>query len=223
MLVTVGFALLFVGFYPGAFDHTAPHSGDWPSRFLVALYFSLANLTTVGSTEFSPGADWIRIVSAIEALIGISLVTASVTWIVLLYPALGRLRTLARRAYTLDRAGHCINVDPLTGDVAGLLSELAHGVLRTRVDFIHFPLLYYFHVESQGIALGRFLLSLRTLAERALAGDQPEPVRLGGAMLSISLSDMGELLQVRFVPQANKNDPREVFKAVARDHLEPGT
>jgi hypothetical protein len=185
------------------------------------LYFSLAALATVGSTEFTPHGTWIRIVASLESLIGISLLTASITWIVLIYPALGRMRTLARRASTLLRAQEQTGVDLLSGSVESLLGDLAQSVLRTRVDFIHFPMIYYFHARSEDISLGRFLISLEELATRGSDRDMPDAIRLGAAILRVSLQDLAELLVHKFVPASNADDPRSVFDAVARDHLQP--
>jgi hypothetical protein len=220
MLVSIGFAFIFWARFPEAFANTSAEHQDVMGRFWSVLYFSLANLSTVGSTEFTPNGNWIRIVASLESLIGISLLTASITWIVLVYPALGRMRTLARRASTLSRAQEQTGVDLLAGDIESLLGDLAVSVLRTRVDFIHFPIIYYFHADTEGASLGRFLLRLDDLAGRASKQERPERIRLGAALLQLSLEDLAQVLAERFMPGKDLNDARAVFEAVSKDHLE---
>jgi hypothetical protein len=138
----------------------------------------------------------------------------------LIYPALGRTRTLARRVSTLYRAQEAAGVDFLSDNVETILAELAQGVLRARVDLIHFPLIYYFHAGTEGASLGRFLIQLNDLASRASAPDRPEANRLGAALLAASLADIAKLLNERFVNPLITDDSRSTFEAVAKDHLE---
>lgn len=216
-LVTIGFGFVFWGFYPDGFSQRLPIHESLVGRLWSVFYFSLVCLTTLGSTEVVPKEHWIDVVAGLESLIGISLVTASVTWIVLIYPALGRTRTLARRVYTLARAQRQSGVDLLTVDPSVMLSELGTSVLRARVDFVHFPMIYYFHVHAESTSIGQFLLDLSNLAERASANQNIDRVRIGAAVLKIALEDLAQVLRERFVPWA-PSDPSSVFTAVADDH-----
>ena len=51
----------------------------------------------VSDLRLKPETNWLRLVISLEGLIGISMITASVSWTVLLYPALARSRQFARR------------------------------------------------------------------------------------------------------------------------------
>ncbi len=130
--------------------------------FRTVLYFSLETLTTLGLGEITPRPGWTRWAVDAEALLGLSLFTASISWFVLLYPALGRLRTLARRASILARASETTGIDVVAGDVESMLADLTLDVIRTRVDFIHFPIIYYFHAG----------LRTRVLATRSQTTDR---------------------------------------------------
>lgn len=94
------------------------------------FYFSLEVMTTLGLGDLIPTTDWLRILATGEALIGFSLVTASVSWIVLLYPALGRMRTLARRALILVNAEQSTGVQVISGDVERLLTPVTTETAR---------------------------------------------------------------------------------------------
>lgn len=218
--IAAGFALIYWGRFPQAFRAPMPQSHAAMGRFWTVLYFSLASLTTLGSGEIAPQGAWIRIVAAAESLIGMMLITASVSWIVLLYPALGRMRTLSRRASTLVWAQEATGVDLLDGKAEGVLADLAASVLRVRVDFIHFPVIYYFHADTEGASLPRSLIQLSELAERACDDQRPEQIRLGAAILSRAISDTAGVLSAKFVGDQGKGNTRTVFEAMRRDHLE---
>ncbi len=102
-LLATGFALIYSSSYPNEFAVQAGVRRGF-SKFVSLLAFSLASLTTVGTPDLTPKPDWIRLTVAVESLVGFSLVTASISWIVLIYPALGRMRVLARRSAILVKA-----------------------------------------------------------------------------------------------------------------------
>lgn len=126
---------------------------------------------------------------------------------------------MARRAHVLAKAQEETGLDLLSSDAGPLLGDLGTAVLRARVDFVHFPLLYYSHVETTTMSLGHFLVRLTELAERASAASRPESVRIGAAILKISLHDLADVLRQRFVPSAD-SDAAAVFRAVGDDQLE---
>ncbi len=218
-LVTAGFASMYWSSFPQSFTAAEQENRDVSGRSAAVLYFSLASLTTLATGQIAPSGAWVRFLAALESLIGISLVTASVTWIVLLYPALGRMRTLARRASVLVRAQKETGVDAISEDAQGLLGNLAESVIRARVDFIHFPLIYYFQADTEGASLAVSLSQLGDLAERASEDNRPETVRLAAVVLRIALQDLADVL-AQFVPGVDVKDPKAVFDAAARDHLE---
>jgi hypothetical protein len=61
----------------------------------------------------------------VQSAIGISLVTASATWIILIYPALGRMRALSRRISSLMRARDQTGISLAAVNVEGLWSNPA--------------------------------------------------------------------------------------------------
>ena len=62
------------------------------------LYLSLVTLVTLGYGDIVPTSDWLRILQQLEALTGFAIVTASLSWVISIYPALGRRRALANKA-----------------------------------------------------------------------------------------------------------------------------
>ena len=216
-LLASGFALIYASSYPDGFSMQG-QARRGLSEFITLLAFSLASLTTVGTPDLSPKPDWIRLSVAVESLLGFSLVTASISWIVLIYPALGRMRSLARKSAILVRAQEKTGVEVVSKDSESLLSELTGEVIRTRVDLIHYPLIYYFHADAERASLAVALLTVEKIAHDAGKLEEANQVRLQAAMLETALADLAKVLANRFV-KADADDPHAVFHAFAKDHM----
>jgi hypothetical protein len=91
-------------------------------------------------------------------------------------------------------------------------------VIRTRIDFIHFPLIYYFRAVRERASLPGALGDLLNLAVHGCGEDRPPRVRLAAATLKAALEDFAEVLETRFL-QTDTKDPAAVFAAFKRDHL----
>jgi len=219
-LIACGFALVYWAGFPGDFRFQIPqdqHQGG----FGTMLYFSLEVLTTLGLGDITPLSGWTRAAAVLEALIGLALVTASVSWIVLLYPALARLRTLARRVSTLVKAGQQTGLDVMSEDVEHVLAELALDLIRTRVDFIHFPIIYYFHSDTMDASLPRALQLLSNFAQAGTEQKDDKRLRLASAALSTALAELASLLADKF-GRGDASDTDAVLAAYAEDHLLKG-
>jgi hypothetical protein len=162
--------------------------------------------------------EWLRFLVAFQALTEFALVTASLSWVILLYPALARMRTLARRIRTLLNAAEKTHVDLISGNVEYLLADLALDVIRVRVDFIHFPILYYFRSDDRTSSLALALSELLRFAKAGSNPSAPERVRLAASTLQEALEDTAELLREHFV-RSGSASPDRVFRAYAQDHL----
>lgn len=115
------------------------------SAFLDSLYLSLVTLATLGYGDIVPAAAWLRVVAPLEGLIGFALLTAAVSWVLQVYPALARRRALAVRLSMLrknDAAG-------VLGDLhetvaAGILDELSEDLVQIRVDLTQYGETYFY-------------------------------------------------------------------------------
>ncbi len=217
-LLTVGFAMIYWPAFPSQFNNSGHEDSSPLGRFVTTIYFSLASLTTLGTGTLTPTAPIMRLLSALEALIGFGLVTASVSWIVLIYPALGRMRALARRTSTLMKACERTGIEVISGEIQGVLERLAMDVIRTRVDFIHFPLIYYFHADAEKASLPSSLVQLCEFATSGSSSERPERVRFSSAGLELALRDFATVLDDKFL-HVHSDDPGVVFQAFAEDHL----
>jgi hypothetical protein len=219
-LITIGFGLIYWPHFPQDFQQPAPQPQSLSGRLCSVLYFSLVSLTTLASDGLSAQGAWLQLCTALESLIGIGLVTASVTWIVLIYPALGRMRIIARWASILTRAREKPGHDQFSPVDPNLLRDFAQRIIRARIDFIHFPLIYYFHADTEGSSLAHALRGLLEMTEEALAEGREENIQFAAVTLEIALADLAEVLTTKFVPNADPKKTREPFEAVAEDHLQ---
>jgi hypothetical protein len=218
LLLAIGFALIYSAGYPNSFrlinrDHAGSHIG-----FVTMFYFSLQVMTTLGLGDVMPNADWLRIIVSLQALIGLAFVTASVSSIVLIYPALARMRVLARRTTILHKAARQTGIEIVSEDAAALLADLAVAVIQTRVDFIHFPVVYYFHSDHRRSSLASALPRLLRIAEAGSSSEAADRVRMSAATLRAALEDLAAVMNERFL-QTGSTDPEVVFQAYARDHV----
>jgi Ion channel len=219
LLQVLGFALIYWAAFPNGYRLlNRQDSAGMTHGFSSMLYFSFQVMTTLWFGDVMPRADWLRIVTSLQALIGFALLTASVSSIVLIYPALGRMRLLARRTTILERAAKETGVDVISGDVENLLGDLANAVIQTRVDLIHFPIIYYFHSDYRRSSLAAALPKIMDFAKAGSIPDAPERVRLAAATLRAALQDLAALLDDRFLHTKSK-EPGSVFRAYAKDHV----
>ncbi|MFI8193306.1 potassium channel family protein [Streptomyces sp. NPDC085946] len=212
--VAVGWALVYWPHLPEAFSFSssldpADHAGP-----VDALYVSLVVLATLGLGDIAPAAGWLRVVAPLEALVGFALLTATVSWILGIYPALARRRALALRIRHLRRAGATPQqLDSDTG--AAILDGLAQEVTRVCVDFTQYPESYYFHDGHGDTSLARTITCAADLAERGRTA-RGAGTRLAASVLTSALEDLAAVLDARFLH--TEGSPQQVLAAYARDH-----
>src|SRR4051794_14939075 len=96
VLLACGWALVWWPHFPGAFSFASELGAPAEqSSFVDALYLSLVTLGTIGFGDISPAATGVRLLVPLEALVGFGLLTAGVSWLLSVYPALSRRRSLA--------------------------------------------------------------------------------------------------------------------------------
>lgn len=219
LLLALGFAFIYWAAYPDGFHFQNGQEGPGTLHgFWTMIYYSFEILTTLGLGDIMPKTNWLRILTVLQSLFGLAILTASVSSIVLIYPALGRMRLLARRTTILTQAARETNVDVISNEASNLLNDFANCVIQTRVDLIHFPTIYYFHSDHRRSSLASALPKILELAQAGSAPNAPDRVRLAAATLKSALQDLAMSLDERFL-HTNSKDPGTVFRAYAHDHV----
>jgi hypothetical protein len=165
-LVTLGGALVFAPRLPDEFVIAPGLEPNQASGFLDAIYISLVNLTSLGFGDVVPAQAGIRLLAPIQALIGLGLLTASVSWILSIYTVIRDLRAVAREISLLcdacETSGSSLQeIDP--PDRAAILRGLTSRLVSVRRDLQHFPITYYFHSLEPAHVLPLSLERLRRL------------------------------------------------------------
>jgi Ion channel len=218
VLLIVGWALFLMPHMPDAFSFSGEASSG---RVVESLYLSLTTLTTVGFGDIAPAEGWLRVVAPLEALIGFGLLTASVSWLLSIYPLLSRRRSLAYEIHLLSEAqseteAEVTDVEPWAAE--SVYSELMSRLVSVERDMVTFPVAYYFAEADRRFALPAAMPSLLRLAEAGCAEEAPAPVRLRATMLRDAIGDFARTVATRFHGSAAEGT-EELLGDYARDHL----
>ncbi|MFE1437203.1 potassium channel family protein [Streptomyces sp. NPDC058739] len=197
LVMGVGWALVYWPHMPEHFSYARDLSPKEHAGPLDALYLSLVTLATLGLGDIAPTAGWLRLLAPVEALAGFALLSATVAWILGIYPALARRRALALRLSHLRRSR--VPASALDSDGgAALLDGLATAVSVASVDFMQYPESYYFFDVDDNTSLPLQLGHAIALSGQAEGAAHPD-VRLAGAILSTALDDLAVTLDDRFL------------------------
>lgn len=220
-LLVLGWAFIHWPHLPEGFSFDVGMDPAANSGFIDAVYLSMVTLSTLGYGDITPGYWWLRILDPLGALTGFGLLTAGITWLLAIYPALSLRRSLADEIMLVRRMEEQtgIPVTQLGTDTAQqMLGDLASQLVSVRSDLIKFPSAYYFHGRDEETELSRELPYLLDLAERASNPECPPDIRARAAMLRGAIDELSVTLGTRFLglPSASTE---EVVEAYARDHL----
>jgi hypothetical protein len=213
-----GFALLYIDAFPNGFRTSIGTVPPLSSTFPPVLYFSFETLITLGYGDLVPQSGLMRFIASTEGLVGFALLTASVSSIVLLYPALSRMRLLARGVAHIVAAERACGIPLAATGSDVMLSSLARDVTHARIDLIHFPIVYYFASNDPNARVATWMHDLVRFAHDAGQSCHPGHVRLAGAALDRALHDFAAVIEERFL-HTNLRDRQAIFEALANDQL----
>jgi hypothetical protein len=143
------------------------------------------------------------------------LLTAAVSWVLQIYPALHRRRVLALQLSTLRearRANPTLGIDSVPTDV---LTGLAAAIVEARNDFTQYGATYYFRDLEADASLAASLEYATALAVEATDSAHPQ-IRLAGALIAVAVDSLAELLNQEFLQF--DGDTAAVIRAYAADH-----
>jgi hypothetical protein len=218
--LVLGFTLIFSPAFPQQFLTSTGAVPPNSAHFLTALYFSFQTLITLGYGDLLPATTPMRFLASIEALIGFGLLTASISSVVLLYPALARNRALARTIAHAVIAERQSGLSIVQAAGESHLLAIAQQVTQARIDLIHFPITYYFAVSNSDVALSKWISEAVRLAQEAMQEQCQPNVRLAAYSLDIALDEYAAIMAERFLPNAPQ-ERGDIFKAFAADHSVP--
>lgn len=181
-----------------------------------ALYLSAVTLGTLGVGDIAPVDTWMRIAVPVQSLIGFGLITAAVSWVLEVYPAITRRRSLAVRLAHLKATGTGELVRSGTSSVAPhLLLDLSSVIAQLRADLTQYAETYYFQDRDPEASLPAMFSVALDLADEARESADPD-LRYAGGLLTISAQDYLRVIDLLFLGVGGS--PREICGAYAADH-----
>jgi hypothetical protein len=173
--LTVGAALII---QPELGTAIRPSSGDAPTDFVTALLVAGNSLSIVGGGDYSPHTTGTRLLFLLNSLIGASVLSLVLSYLVQVYSALRERNALALAVdlmtdCTGDAAVMLARLMPHgeAGDATSELGNLVRSLAATKEAHHFYPLLFYFRFEEPLYAVSRFsfvLLDATTLIGTAL-------------------------------------------------------
>jgi hypothetical protein len=218
-LLVAGGALVYAPHVPEGFAFQSGLDVSARSDVLDAVYLSAVTLATLGFGDVVPVSGWLRIALPVQALIGFGLLTASVTWVLQVYPALIRRRSLAVRLAMLRRSPlEELLHDPDSVLAATLVESLATALTQARVDLTQYTETFYFRDGHEDAALPAMVGVAAGLAATGRSAPRQD-VRLACAFLQNALDDFARVLDDQFLHVGGSTD--EVLAAYAGAHHQP--
>lgn len=172
-LLTASFAMIY---WPAVGTSILSRSGSTSVQFATALYYSGYALTTLGVGDVVAVTAGYRLLTIVEAALGFSVLTLTLTYVLSVYGALSQRNVLALRLqHRTSSTGDAAELLALsgrdTGAARGELSSLADGLLNLIEAYRSYPVLHYFRPTQPVNALPRIafqVMDLVTLVQTAL-------------------------------------------------------
>lgn len=215
-LVVLGFVVVYWPHMPEGFYFGSPLSPEQSSDPLAALYLSLVTVATLGFGDIIPADPVLRVLAPLQALLGFVLLTAAISWVLQVYPALGRRRSVARRLSILRSQGATEVVATGAPAVASrMLDSVAEGMIQVETDLLQYAESYYFGEEDRGLSLAATLPYAQELAEAGRRSTSVE-VRLAAGVLGEAVDTLARRLDSDYLRTGAP--VTEVLVAYAADH-----
>jgi hypothetical protein len=217
-LTWFGFALIYLPLLEAGFSYDAGVAAVRNGGLLEALNLSVGTLITL-SQGATPKLPYLRLLCGFEAIVGFGLLTASVSWLLSIYPVLESRRSLAERATLLHNAERETAVDIIneTRHAPDWLLGFASDLANLRNQMAQFPIVYYFHFGEKQTALSGVLAYILDVADHAAQSQEP-PMRLAGTALGGAVHNFLNLLATDFL-RISSEDKWEVLRAYARNQM----
>lgn len=173
--LTIGAALVI---QPELGTAIRPSAGDTPTDFVTALLVAGNSLSIVGGGDYSPHTSGTRLLYLLNSLIGASVLSLVLSYLVQVYSGLRERNTLALAIDLMsdgtgDAAKMLARLMPEgdSSNASGELGNLVRSLAATKEAHHFYPLLFYFRFKEPLYSVSRFsfvLLDLTTLMETAL-------------------------------------------------------
>lgn len=137
-----------------------------PSDFITAMYAGGSSISIIGASNFTPHTPAFRLIYLFNSLVGISITSLTLTYLMQVYSALSRRNTLALSIHLGSaRNGDAVEMIAGFGPEGRFtigypdLSALANEMTQTRESHHFYPVLFYFRFRAPYYSISRFTLT----------------------------------------------------------------
>ncbi len=193
-LVVAGWTLVYLPRMPDGFYFGSSLQPAQANDLVSSLYLSLVTVATLGFGDIVPAYPALRLTVPLQAVIGFGLLTAVITWVLQVYPALIRRRAASRQLSIMaatDTASFVAEGDPSV--VTQLLQGLVDALTTVRMDLVQYGETYYFREVDPALSLAANLPYALDLVAAGKASSSPEVKHLA-AMLDEAVGGMAAVL-----------------------------
>lgn len=221
VLLAVGWALVYWPHMSSAFSFGEGLDAATRSGFLDALYFSLGTQATVGYGDIVPTNPWLMMSATLQALCGLGVLLAALSWYLAIGQAFSQCRSLAHKVALLKEAEPHAEVALTRMNpeaVVPILDDLAVRLVAVRAEFLRFPITYYYGSSDERLSLPAVLPYLVWLAEEGSRESCPEETRFYAAVLGRAIEHFSATVASRFLG-VSPSPSHQILQEYASDHL----
>ena len=192
ILLICGVAMIY---HPSLGQGMAATSGGTPSDYATAVYVAGDSMSTVGTSDMKPQTWFFRLFYMLTSLLGISVITLTITYLLEVYNSLNSRNTFALKlelgaSQTGDAAELLAGLGPQGRfDVGyGQLAEMAAELAEYKECHHFYPVLFYFRFSEPFYGAPRLLLimlDMATLCKAALHEEKHRWLRESGAVTQL--------------------------------------
>lgn len=218
-VIWFGFALVYLPNVSSGFDFSQTHGGSAHHGLVEAMSLSLGALITLSEGSYAK-FHWLQLLRGTEAVIGFGLLTASVSWLLSIYPVLESRRAIAQRATLLHHAERENRIDIVRNapdQAQEWIFNLGTDLASLRNQMAQFPITYYFDMGEPETALAGALSYLLELADRA-SGAEGNGMKISGTVLGGAVESFLNLLAIDFLSMSVE-DKHAILRAYASEQM----
>lgn len=218
-LTWFGFALIYLPQLPNGFDFSQVSGGSAHAGIVESMSLSVGALITLSEGSYAK-IHWLQLAQGAEAVIGFGLLTASVSWLLSIYPVLESRRALAQQATLLhhsERESHLDMVRDAPNRAEDWIMAIGADLASLRNQMAQFPITYYFDMGEPETALAGALSYLLELANRSASASQPA-LRIAGIVLGGAVESFLEMLARDFLNMPVE-DKQAILRAYASEQM----
>ena len=217
LFLTLGAALIFHPYLGSAITIS---DGRTPTDFVSAMYAAANSMSIVGSSGFSPQTSTFRLIFMFNSLVGMGVISLTLTYLTQIYNALQKRNSLGLHLFLLSGmtgsgAEMLVRIAPQGRLDSGFstLSDLASAVVQLKEMHHFYPVLLYFRFEEAHYSVSfvtSIVLDCVSLIESAIDAKEYEWLQSSGTLAelwsgSLLLLDM---IQEVFGP-AKRSGPKQ--------------